>query len=331
MVLVNMKYAERTTAKNREYWYYRRNGRRHGRLRGDKGSRQWLADYHRIDATFSGQVFCDIPNSFKDVVKRYMASPDYVDLRDSSKRLYKTYLNQLVEVFGGTDIAAIRRVHVRAYRDKISHKRGAANTSVLVMKVVMVWAMDADMIIANPALGIKSLKIGSYKAWPESLIERFIANAPEDLGRAVAFALYTAQRKGDVLKARWSDIEDGGINFIQQKTGRHIWVPIHPDLQEILNATPRRGVMILTTKTGRPWTISNFKNAFGRACKRLDVGGYVFHGLRKSAASRLAEAGCTTEQIKAVTGHESDHMAAYYARGAEQKKLAKAALKKLIT
>jgi len=331
VVLVNMKYADRTTAKGKEYWYYRRNGRRHGRLQGKKGSRQWLADYYRIDATFSGQVFCDIPNSFKDVVKRYMASPDYVDLRDSSKRIYKTYLNQLVDIFGETDIAAIRRVHVRAYRDKISYKRGAANASVLVIKVVMAWAQNADLIVVNPAIGIKPLKMGSHKAWPEPLIEHFIAHAPVDVARVVAFALYTAQRKGDVLKARWTDIEDGGINFTQQKTGKHIWIPIHPHLQEVLDATPKRGVMILTTKTGRPWTASNFKHAFGRICKRLGIKGYVFHGLRKSAASRLAEAGCSTEQIKAMTGHESDHMAAYYAKGAEQKKLAKAALKKLIS
>lgn len=54
----------------------------------------------------------------------------------------------------------------------------------------------------------------------------------------------------------------------------------------------------------------------------------VFHGLRKTAAVRLAEAGCSTEQIKSITGHRSDDMAAYYARQANQKVLARAAMGK---
>ncbi|MDD3030274.1 MAG: tyrosine-type recombinase/integrase [Alphaproteobacteria bacterium] len=55
----------------------------------------------------------------------------------------------------------------------------------------------------------------------------------------------------------------------------------------------------------------------------------VFHGLRKTAAVRLAEVGCTTEQIKAITGHRTDDMATYYARQANQKVLAKAAMGKM--
>jgi integrase len=55
----------------------------------------------------------------------------------------------------------------------------------------------------------------------------------------------------------------------------------------------------------------------------------VFHGLRKTAAVRLAEAGCTTEQIKSITGHRTDQMAAYYAKRANQRLLAKAAIGRL--
>jgi integrase len=55
----------------------------------------------------------------------------------------------------------------------------------------------------------------------------------------------------------------------------------------------------------------------------------VFHGLRKTAAVMLTEAGCTTEQVKAITGHRTDDMAAYYAKQANQGVLAKAAMEKL--
>ncbi|MDD2324800.1 MAG: hypothetical protein PHW63_02140 [Alphaproteobacteria bacterium] len=55
----------------------------------------------------------------------------------------------------------------------------------------------------------------------------------------------------------------------------------------------------------------------------------VFHGLRKTATGNLAEAGCTSEQIKAITGHKTDRMVSHYVAGAKQKEPAKAAMAKL--
>ena len=50
------------------------------------------------------------------------------------------------------------------------------------------------------------------------------------------------------------------------------------------------------------------------------------HGLRKAAARRLAEAGCTEKQIAAVTGHTTLKEVARYTKMANQAGLAQAAL-----
>jgi integrase len=55
----------------------------------------------------------------------------------------------------------------------------------------------------------------------------------------------------------------------------------------------------------------------------------VLHGLRKTAARKLADAGCSEKQIQAVTGHTTSRMVALYTRGANQRKLASAAIFKL--
>jgi hypothetical protein len=47
--------------------------------------------------------------------------------------------------------------------------------------------------------------------------------------------------------------------------------------------------------------------------------------LRYSAASELAEAGCTDQQISAITGLKSLSMVRKYSKGASQKRLAKEA------
>jgi integrase len=66
-----------------------------------------------------------------------------------------------------------------------------------------------------------------WPVWAYSLIEE---HAREDVRRAVLLARYTGQRQSDVLRMAPADVEDGGINVVQQKTGKELWVPLHDDL-----------------------------------------------------------------------------------------------------
>lgn len=326
---VKMKHGESTTSKGRTYYYYRRDGKRWGRLRGEPGSTQWLADYHRIHATFERLPSLAIPGTFEDAVTRYLKSPDYKRLAEATRKQYRIYLDRLRAILGPYNIEDIQRVHIKDIRDQYADQPGTANVTVRVAGALFQWALDAYELPVNPAAGIKAFPIGEYDAWPEPAIERFFATAPQEVAWVVAFALYTGQRKGDILRVRWDALEGGGINFKQQKTGRALWVPMHPDLATVVDALPKRGTVMLTTQTGRAWSITNFDDAFSRARNKAGCQGLVFHGLRKTAASRLAECGCTTEEIKSITGHASDQMASFYAKGADQKRKARAAIAKL--
>jgi integrase len=52
-------------------------------------------------------------------------------------------------------------------------------------------------------------------------------------------------------------------------------------------------------------------------------------GLRKTAARKLAEAGCSEEEIKSVTGHTTSQMVSHYTKQASKRKLSSAAIHKL--
>ena len=52
------------------------------------------------------------------------------------------------------------------------------------------------------------------------------------------------------------------------------------------------------------------------------------HGLRKAAARRLAEAGCSAHEIMAVMGHKTLSEVERYTRAAEQERLNAAAMAK---
>jgi integrase len=53
------------------------------------------------------------------------------------------------------------------------------------------------------------------------------------------------------------------------------------------------------------------------------------HGLRKAAARRLAEAGCSEHEIAAITGHASLAELRVYTKAVNQKRLAESAMAKV--
>ena len=82
------------------------------------------------------------------------------------------------------------------------------------------------------------------------------------------------------------------------------------------------------TDWGRPFTVGSFSNWFRAQCDMANLHHCSAHGLRKAAARRLAEAGCTEHEIAAITGHASLREIARYTKTADQKRLADAAMEK---
>lgn len=55
---------------------------------------------------------------------------------------------------------------------------------------------------------------------------------------ALALLVNTAQRRSDVVRMGRQHIRNGMIEVKQQKTGTKLAIPIHPDLQGVLDAHP---------------------------------------------------------------------------------------------
>jgi enterobacteria phage integrase len=133
----------------------------------------------------------------------------------------------------------------------------------------------------------------------------------------------------------WADVKDGTICVVPLKTKRtsgvKLWIPIHPALQEVLDAADADEGTILKTAFGQPFTSNGFGSGF--MAVKIDKAGLpkrcVTRGLRKAAARRLAEAGCTANEIAAITGHGTLQEVSRYTKAAEQRKLAQAAMRRL--
>ncbi|HEX3347420.1 MAG TPA: tyrosine-type recombinase/integrase, partial [Acetobacteraceae bacterium] len=122
----------------------------------------------------------------------------------------------------------------------------------------------------------------------------------------------------------------------QQKTGEDLVVPCHRDLRAELDAWRGDDVAsldsrpVLTNESGHPWEPTALSHAIANALQRAGMpGGLNVHGLRKLAAVRLAEAGCSTKEIGAITGHQTLAMIDLYTRKTDQRRLAEAAIGRL--
>jgi integrase len=144
-------------------------------------------------------------------------------------------------------------------------------------------------------------------------------------------ALYTGQRRGDLVSMTWDDYDGRHIRVRQQKTGAELLVPVHPTLKRELDAWKResKGPFVLLTARGDRWQPGSLTHRLAYILAREKLPHIGIHGMRKLAAQNLAEAGCTANEIAAVTGHRTLAMVQLYTAGADQKRLAGTAIGRL--
>jgi enterobacteria phage integrase len=100
-----------------------------------------------------------------------------------------------------------------------------------------------------------------------------------------------------VAHMAWTDLSGNAINVMQAKTGAQLTIPLHANLSAALRAWPRKHVVMLTTAFNKPFSDAGYGNMMDDAIAAAGLPDRcVLHGLRKAAARRLAEAGCTEKE-----------------------------------
>lgn len=319
------------------YFYFRRHGRR-WRLPGEPLSEAWLAEYSRLKAETDAAAQpvserqAHPPKSFGALALAYYASPEYRDRRPSTQAMYRRIIDPLVERIGGHAVALIGRRHVKKWRDEKAETPGMANMVVAVVRLLMSFAVENEYRDDNPALKVKEFKLGEHRAWTVGELAAYERRWPPGTvqRRAYALARYTGQRLSDVASMTRAHRSGGRIRVKQQKTGAELWIREHETLVAELARGEQGHMSLLVTVTGKAYSTEFLGDNFAAW---IDEAGLpddcVLHGLRKVAARDLADAGCSTHEIMSITGHKSLKEVERYTKGANQTRLADAAILKL--
>ncbi len=335
--------------------YYRRDGRRQA-ISGEFGSPEFLANYNRIHEQAENPARRRVSaGTFGSLVETYYAAPEFrKNLRASTQTEYKRHLEPMREKWRDVPLIGITKRVIRAYRDSLSEQPRKANQAVEVLRMLLNHAVEIEVLESNPAIGIKPIRIDTegWKPWPQMALERFSRLATGAPRVAFLLALYTGQRRADVLAMRWDAITaDGGAIVVKQAKKRKaedaLTIPLHPVLraelakvkaEQALRVESRRQkkraaatpMTIIARLDGSVYTEDGFAALWNRAQHATGCAGLPFHGLRKNATNSLLEAGCTTKEAQAITGHNTLAMIEHYAKGANQKRLAESAMGKVI-
>ena len=200
----------------------------------------------------------------------------------------------------------------------------------------MAFAVRQDMVTPNPIVSTKLFKIdgGGFHTWTEQEIAAYEARHPIGTKARLALdlMLWTGQRGGDARTIGPGHIKDKRLNVIQEKGQGKVIVslPILPPLAESIIATKSGAMVFLLSEHGKPFSRKGFGNKMRQWCDDAGLPKCSAHGLRKAAARRFAEAGCSNQQIKSWTGHTTDSEVARYTAAADQQTLSDDAGDKLM-
>ena len=263
-----------------------------------------------------------------DFVEKYQASKQFEKLSEATRRLYRTYQRRFVEALPTAPAGEVESSDIVALFEKMAATPGAANMMLASVGALYKWGRSSTvrLVTNRPTDDIDPNDIGEHSPWPRELLEEAL-NAEDDTIRlAVHLLYYTAQRIGDVVKMRWTAIEDGSLSVHQQKTRKDLRIAIHPELARELAGRSRDLRPILLNSDGEPFLTARLRHAIQKWAS--DRGHAVVpHGLRKNAVIALLEAGCTVVEAAAVSG-QSLRVVEYYAKQRDQHRLAKTAVLK---
>ncbi len=275
---------------------------------------------------------------FAMVIRAFMDSPKFKGYGASTQDNWGRQLRlaSRPDTLGGLSIYKIRPALVQAFLDGLSDRPGKQGVCLRVFKQLERWAIVRDMLPQAITTGVEIEKSdGGHAPWTHEQVELGEHNARHGFSRVITLAANTGQRGSDLVKMRWTDIEEvngrPGINVVQKKTGRQLWIPFTQALISAISTWERRPGFILLRPSGIPWTRHRISNDWvierrdNAALAPLRDDGLVIHGLRATACVRLSRSGATTRQISDMVGM-SEPMVARYCRFSDQKENAVAAV-----
>jgi integrase len=249
--------------------------------------------------------------------------------RASTAADYRRMLtNHIRPALGSMKVAEVTFADIDRLHRKIT-KTGspyAANRCVAMLSKMFSLAVRWGMREKNPCKGIErntEFRRRRYLAPAElAALTKALAEYPDKRSAdAFRFMLLTGARRGEVLAARWADIDlTEGVwskPASSTKQKEHHEAPLSAPARQLLSEIrAEQGKPLgefVFPGNGTTGHIVEIKKAWRRICKDAGIANLRIHDLRHSFASQLASGGASLPLIGALLGHSSPSTTHRYA------------------
>jgi integrase len=253
---------------------------------------------------------------FSVVAKRYMReilpTKGVRTQRDNEKELVN-----LLKVFAHMPIDAILPMHVREYLDirgQVAQVRANREKALFshIFNKAREWGYTAAQ---NPCQGVRGFKeTGRTRYVTDAEFDQVKAHAHYTVVDAMDLALLTGQRPADVLKIKRTDIRDGALWVVQNKTGARLGIEITGHLAEVIeriNQRPKKAISphLIQDANGQPLSQLALRSRFDKA-RTLAKVDFQFRDIRAKAATDTGD----LAHSQKLLAHKNRDMTEHYVR-----------------
>jgi integrase len=318
--------------------YFRRGGKRTP-LPGLPGSEQFMAAYQAAEARAPAPV-TDIgasrtePGTINALVVLYYKSADWNAHDPGTRKDRRPIIERFRVANGNKRVALLHRDHIEKMMADIPNLYARRHWLKAIRPLLKsaIPSMRKDDPTAGIA-GVKLPKTKGHHSWTDDEIQQYRdywpLGTPQRL--VMEFALEAVSRRCEVVRLGPQHVKDGRIRIERSHGSKDVDIPVSPELQAACEAMPKGHALYLTTAHGEPRSAGALGHDFAKWATEAGLPNRCrMHGLKKGGMRRLADAGATTHELMAISGHRDLSMVQLYCADYNDKKLADSGMKKKV-
>lgn len=279
---------------------------------------------------------------------QYFASPEFGALDPVSQRTRRGVIEACLAeplkpgsplTMGQCPYQQITAQHILVLRNRKKSAPGAANNRRKYLSSMFGWAIEQPTfkLTGNPCRDVKAIRYVSrgFYTWTREDVRKFVERHPPGTMPylAMCLMLFLGARRQDAIRLGAKNVQDGSMVYVPKKTS-YVRVtesvkPILPPLAHALKITPTGIKTYLVTSHGKPFTDGGFGNWMRERCDEAGLPECTSHGLKKIAATIVAESGATDRQMMDLFDWATEKMVKTYTSAARKRTLAAEAAKHL--
>ena len=253
---------------------------------------------------------------FSAVVQSYIEQHAKIFTRSSheTKRILN---NDFGTRWGKLQIGAVDKKMVLKRLDEILNNQGpsAANHGFAAIRAFFRWCMERDILLSSPCQGMR--RPAPVPSRDRVLTDDEISavwSGTEKMGYPfgpfVQLLILTGQRRNEVAKLRWSELDFDQNIWLQRdnKSNRAHVVPLSPQAVSVLKRLPRLSEEFVFPARGSDRAISGFSKWKKKLDQLSRTNDWTLHDLRRTTATKLAQLGIEPHVTEFVLNHSSRMM-----------------------